>query len=443
MLKSQRNPPAIGDDEADAAFPVTFRVIVGALLGVLLFAGAGGWAATAQLTGAIVAAGMVKVDQNLKAIQHRDGGIVSEILVKEGDAVRKGDIMLRLDDVQTRAELSIVKNQLVELAARKTRLVAERDNAAELQFGAELSEAMSVVPTVFMGEARLFYGNRQNRESQKQQLQLGISQLEEEVNGLKVQLSAKQDELALIKTEHKKIKRLTDKNLLETSRKYIIDREMAKITGEYGEIQANIARSKARTSEIELQIIAIDEAARTEAQRDLTTVEQKISELSERKVAVEDRLQRTDIRAPLSGTVNELFVHTIGGVITPAEKLVTLVPTDAALKIQARLSPTDIDQVFSGQVAKLRFSAFNQRTTPELSGHVTYVSAATSNDPSSGETYYLADIGVAQVELAKLGDNKLLPGMPVEVFVSTEQRTALSFLSKPLTDQFSRAFREQ
>ncbi|WP_457584506.1 HlyD family type I secretion periplasmic adaptor subunit [Ensifer canadensis] len=443
MFKSQRQPSDTRDEESDAAFPVTFRIIGGAMLGVLLFAGAGGWAATAQLTGAIMAPGMVKVDQNLKAIQHRDGGIVSEILIKEGDFVRSGDIMLRLDDVQTRAELSIVKNQLIELAAQKTRLVAERDNVSELQFGPELGDAMRTVPAVFMGEARLFYGNRQNRDSQKQQLQLGISQLKEEINGLRVQLTAKQDELTLIKTEHKKIKRLTDKNLLESSRKYIIDREMAKITGEYGEIQANIARSKARTSEIELQIIAIDEAARTEAQRDLTAVEQKISELSERKVAVQDRLQRTDIRAPLSGTVNELFVHTIGGVITPAEKLVTLVPMDAALKIQARLSPTDIDQVFSGQVAKLRFSAFNQRTTPELSGHITYVSAATSNDPNSGETYYLADVGVTQGELTKLGHNKLIPGMPVEVFISTEQRTALSFLSKPLTDQFSRAFREQ
>ena len=443
MNKSDRKDPITREEDTDAAFPVTFRVIAGAMLGLLLFAGAGGWAATVQLTGAIVASGMVTVEQNLKAIQHRDGGIVSEIAVKAGDFVREGEIMLRLDDVQTRAELSIVKNQVNELMARRTRLIAERDNVFELTFPSELNDAIHALPAVFMGEARLFLGNRQNRESQKKQLQWGISQLEEEVKGLSAQRSAKQDELALVKTEHKKITRLTDKNLIETSRKYIIDREMAKIIGESGEVYANIARSKARKSEIELQIISIDEAARTEAQRELTTVEQKLSELNERKTAVEDRLQRNDIRAPLSGTVNELFVHTIGGVITPAEKLVTLVPADAVLKIQARLSPTDIDQVFSGQPVNLRFSAFNQRTTPELSGHVTYVSAATSNDPATGETYYLADVGVANRELTKLGDNKLLPGMPVEVFISTEERTAFSFLSKPLTDQFSRAFREQ
>ena len=289
----------------------------------------------------------------------------------------------------------------------------------------------------------MFDGNRQNRNSQKEQLVLGIDQLGEEIKGLESQRDAKIDEIALVKTEHGKIKGLTDKRLIETSRKYIIDREMAKLLGERGEVEANIARAKARMGEIRLQIIAIDETARTEAQRELSAIEPKLSELRERRVAIEDRLARADIRAPLSGTVNELAVHTIGGVITPAEKLVTLVPADAALKIEAKLSPTDIDQVFVGQPAKLRFSAFNQRTTPELHGRIAYVSAATSSDPSTGQVYYLADVIVPSDELEKLGDSKLLPGMPVEVFVSTEERTAMSFLSKPLADQFSRAFREQ
>ncbi|WP_245206581.1 MULTISPECIES: HlyD family type I secretion periplasmic adaptor subunit [unclassified Rhizobium] len=417
--------------------------MAGAILGVLLFAGAGGWAATTQLSGAIIASGLVKVDQNLKAIQHRDGGIVSEIAVREGDFVTEGQIMLRLDDAQTRAELSIVKHQLVELLARQSRLIAERDNLAKIDFGFGQRDLLSTNPAAFVGETRLFVGNRQNRESQKQQLQLGISQLEEEIKGLSAQRDAKIDELALVELEHKKIKGLTDKKLMETSRKYVIDREMAKLKGESSEIYASIARSKARQSEIGLQIIAIDEAARTEAQRELSAVEPKISELKEKKIAIEDRLWRTDIRAPLTGTVNELFVHTIGGVITPAEKLATLVPSQAALKIQAKLSPTDIDQVFYGQHARMRFSAFNQRTTPELSGKIAYVSPATSSDPASGDIFYLADVMVSAEEMAKLEGNVLLPGMPVEVFISTEQRTAFSFLAKPLTDQFSRAFKEQ
>lgn len=428
---------------SERAFPLAGRMTIGAALGLLLFAGAGGWAATAQLSGAVIAPGQVKVDRNMKSVQHRDGGIISEIAVKEGDFVTKGQVMLRLDDAETRAELSIVKTQLVELMARQVRLMAERDNLGAIVLSAELAARLDEFQHVFFGENRLFEGNRQNRKSQKEQLALGIDQLGQEITGLEAQHASKVDEISLVKIEHDKIKGLTDKRLIETSRKYIIDREMAKLVGEKGEIEAGIARAKAKTSEIQLQIIAIDEAARTEAQRELSSIEPKLSELRERRIAIEDRLARTDIRAPLSGTVNELAVHTIGGVITPAEKLVTLVPSDAALKIEAKLSPTDIDQVYVGRPAKLRFSSFNQRTTPELFGNVTYVSAATSTDPSTGQLYYLADVTVPSEELEKLGDNKLLPGMPVEVFVSTEERTALSFLSKPLTDQFNRAFREQ
>ncbi|PSH61253.1 HlyD family type I secretion periplasmic adaptor subunit [Phyllobacterium sophorae] len=438
--KNERSPLSV---ETDSSFPVATRVFAGVTLGVFLFVGAGGWAATAQLTGAVIAPGMVKVDQNMKSIQHRDGGIVSEIAVKEGDFVEKGQIMLRLDDAQTRAELSIVRTQLVELMARQARLMAERDNLDAIILSPELAPRLDDFQHVFFGENRLFEGNRQNRQSQKGQLELGIDQLGEEIRGLESQRNSKVDEIALVKVEHDKIKGLTDKRLIETSRKYIIDREMAKLVGEKGEVEASIARAKAKMSEIRIQIIAIDETARTEAQRELSSIEPKLSELRERRVAIEDRLARTDIRAPLSGTVNELAIHTIGGVISPAEKLVTLVPADAALKIEAKLSPTDIDQVFVGQPAKLRFSAFNQRTTPELHGSVAYVSAATSSDPSSGQVYYLADVVVPADELEKLGDAKLLPGMPVEVFVSTEERTAMSFLSKPLADQFNRAFREQ
>lgn len=440
MSRNQQRSQAALSPEDNNTFPVTARVLAGMALGVLLFAGAGGWAATTQLRGAIIAPGVIMVDRNLKSIQHRDGGIVSEIAIKEGDVVTKGQIMLRLDDAQTRAELSIVKAQLIELTARQARLIGERDNEEAIVF---LPDFGTEFPAIAAGERRLFDGNRKNRQNQKQQLQYGISQLEEELKGLVAQHDAKTGELELVKTEHTKIKGLADKKLIDTSRKYFIDRELAKLTGESGEIQANIARSRARMSEIQVQIIAIDEAARTEAQRELSVVEPKLSELRERRVAVEDRLSRTDIRAPLSGTVNELFVHTIGGVITPAEKLLTLVPADAALKIQARLAPTDIDQISVGQDARMRFSAFNQRATPELKGNIAYVSAATSTDPATGQIFYLADVAVPPAELAKLEDNKLLPGMPVEVFVSTEERTAMSFLAKPLTDQFNRAFREE
>jgi HlyD family secretion protein len=432
-----------GPIEADTAFRLGSRVLAGTLLGFLLVAGAGGWAATAQLSGAVIAHGVVKVDQNLKAIQHRDGGIVSEIAVREGDFVAEGQIMLRLDDAQTRAELSIVRTQQMELKGRKARLVAERDLLQAIEFPADLTDQADTFAEISLGETRLFDGNARNRASQKEQLQLGIEQLGEEIKGLEAQQTSKTDEMALVQQEHDKIKGLAEKRLIESSRVYTADRELARLVGERGEIDAGIARARVRMSEIRIQIIAIDETARTEAQRELSAVDQKLSELNERRVAIEDRLSRTDIRAPLSGTINELAVHTVGGVITPAEQLVTIVPEDAELKIEVRLSPTDIDQISIGQPTRLRFSSFNQRTTPELDGEIAYISAATSTDRSTGQIYYVGDVAVSPDELAKLGDNKLLPGMPVEAYLSTDQRTAMSYLSKPFADQFNRAFREQ
>jgi HlyD family secretion protein len=432
----QKNP--------EKSFGVRSRILVGVTLGLLLVGGVGGWAATAQLTGAVIAQGSVAVDQNLKSIQHRDGGIVSDIAVREGDFVTAGQVLIRLDDAQTKAEQSIVHSQLVELAARKSRLLAERDLLDKIEFPTKLNTGRPEIAVVVNGETRLFNGNQANRESQKKQLELGIEQIGEEIKGLEAQRTSKNDEIALLDVEHQKIKGLADKHLIEGTRVYTSNREKARLMGERGEVDAAIARAKTRMSEIRLQVISIDENARTEAQRELSVVGTKISELQDRRTAIEDRLARTDIRAPISGTVNELNIHTIGGVITPAEVLVTIVPEDAKLKVEVRLAPVSIDQVSVGQPARLRFSAFNQRTTPELKGQVVHVSPATSRDPATGETYYLGDVSVSAEELAKLGDGGvLLPGMPVEVYVSTEERTAMSYLVKPLTDQFNRAFRER
>lgn len=432
----QKNP--------EKSFRIGSRIFTGVTLGFLLVGGVGGWAATAQLTGAVIAQGSVEVDQNLKSIQHRDGGIVSEIAVREGDFVTAGQVLIRLEDAQTKAELSIVHSQLVELAARKGRLLAERDLLDKIEFPMELLASQPEIAVIVNGETRLFNGNQANRESQKQQLELGIEQIGEEIKGLEAQRTSKDDEIALLDVEHQKIKGLADKQLIEGTRVYTSNRDKARLMGERGEIDAAIARAKTRMGEIRLQIISIDENARTEAQRELSLVDTKMSEFQDRRTAIEDRLARTDIRAPISGTVNELNIHTIGGVITPAEILVTIVPENAKLKVEVKLAPVSIDQVSVGRPARLRFSAFNQRTTPELKGQIVHVSPATSRDPATGETYYLGDVSVTLEELAKLGeDGVLLPGMPVEVYVSTEERTAMSYLVKPLTDQFNRAFRER
>lgn len=431
------------DDGDERRFHIGGRVAVGFAFGLLLLAGVGGWAATAELTGAVIASGSVKVDRNLKAIQHRDGGIVSEIAVREGDFVESGQILLRLDDVQTRAELSIVRAQLAELAVKKARLMAERDGLVEMELPQLSDDAGQHIDDVVRGETRLLEGNLRNRKTQTEQLTLSMEQLGEEISGLEAQHAAKLDEIEIVEHEHGKIKGLADQKLIEGSRVFTTNRELARLNGEKAEIEAGIARAKVRISEVKLQIIAVDETARTEAQRELSAVEPKLAELRERAAAIKDRLHRTDIRAPIAGIVNELSVNTLGGVITPAEKLVTIVPEGAELKIEAKLAPTDIDQVRVGQAAKLRFSAFNQRTTPEIFGRIVYVSAATSVDQTTGQPLYLAEVKIPGDEMAKLGDNKLRPGMPLEVFISTEDRTAISYLAKPLVDQFERALREQ
>jgi len=429
--------------DANRTFRIGPRIFTGITLCLVLIGGAGGWAATAQLSGAVIAQGSVAVDQKVKAIQHRDGGIVSEIAIREGDFVEAGQVLLRLEDAQTKAELSILRSQLLELAARKARLLAERDGLQDIEFPSELKGSDRETALAVSGERRIFEGNRHNRQSQKQQLELGIEQIGEEIRGLEAQRSSKDREIALLDDEYGKIKGLADRNLIERNRIYTTDRDRARLLGERGEIDAAIARARTRISEIRLQIIAIDENARTEAQRELTVLESKLSELQDRRMAISDRLSRTDIRAPIAGTVNELNIHTIGGVITPAEVLVTVVPENAKLNVEFRLNPASIDQVDVGRPARLRFPAFNQRVTPELNGTVSHISAATTSDPATGEVYYTGKVWVSAEELAKIGEDALLPGMPVEVYVMTEERTALSYLAKPLTDQFSRAFRER
>lgn len=442
-LSGRAAPSAINDEDDDHSYRLGGRVATGLAFGILLLAGAGGWAATAQLNGAVIAPGVVKVDRNLKAIQHRDGGIVSEIAVREGDPVRTGQILIKLDDAQTRAELSIVRSQLIELSIRKARLIAERDGLDAMEMPASLVGSRDLIDRVVRGEARLLAGNIRNRSSQKEQLLLGIEQLGEEIRGLEAQRDAKGREAELVRSEHAKLKGLADKKLIEISRVNASERDQARLEGEKGEIESSIARAGVRISEIRLQVIAVDEVARTEAQRELSVVEPKIGELSERSTAIEDRLMRTDIRSPIDGTVNEVAVNTLGGVITPAERLVTLVPLDTVLHVEAKLAPNDIDQVRTGQMARLRFSAFNQRTTPELTGEVAYVAPATIVDPVTGQPHYVAQIRISDEERGKLGSDVLRPGMPLEVFISTEQRTALSYLGKPLVDQFSRAMREE
>jgi HlyD family type I secretion membrane fusion protein len=428
--------------EGRADFSLGPHVACGLVLALLLVVGFGGWAVSANLNGAVLGQGMVKVDQNLKEVQHRDGGIIRSIAVRQGDSVSEGQVLFQLEDVQTRAELSIVRSQLAEHLARGARLVAERDDFDKVAFPSNLAAFSEEVVEIIKGETRLFEGNRTNRESRKEQLEIGIVQSGEEIKGLQARHVAKSEELRLVEMERTKFLGLFQKGYIDGTKVFNINREWARLLGERGEIEATLARAKLRISETRLQIISINDTARTEAQRELRLVEAKLSELQDRRVASEDRLSRTEIRSPIAGTVNEMTIFTIGGVITPAARLATIVPIGAKLTIEVRIAPADIDQVKPGQAARLRFSAFDRNTTPEIPGRVSHVSPATTKDPATGQNYYTCEVQI-EGDTAALGDRKLLPGMPVEVMITTEERKALSFLTKPFTDHASRMFLER
>ena len=430
-------------ESTEKSFPLFPRVAAGLVLAVALLVGCGGWAAIAQLQGAVITTGVVKVDQNVKEIQHRDGGIVKAIEIRQGDAVKEGQVLLSLDDVQIKAELLIVSAQLAELLGRKARLLAERDGHSEISFPKNLDTMSSSAELVKQGEQRLFTGNKLGRDSQKEQLELSINQTGEEIKGMEARQYAKRAEIELVSAEREKLFGLYEKRIVEYNRVYSASRDWARLLGEKGEIESSIARAKVRMTEVRVQIIAIDQNASTEAQRELRAVDARISELTERKLAIEDRLSRSEIRAPVAGYVNELFVHTVGGVITPAARIATIVPEKAVLKVEARISPVDIDQVREGYNARVRLSAFNRNTTPELPATVVMISPASTRDPANNQEYYIAYIQLADVSLLDLNGMRLVPGMPVEVFISTAERTAMSYLVKPITDQMNRAFRER
>lgn len=426
----------------DATFSMKGRVVAGSVFAILLVAGIGGWAATAKLSGAVISTGTVLVDEHVKVVQHLDGGVIRAIEIREGQEVAQGQVLLTLDDLGIRTERSILLGQLAELVAREARLIAERDAGASIAFPADFQDRFPDAALIARGEEQLFSSNLRNRQSQREQLDLQVAQLREEIGGLELQGAAVAEELTLVREERTRMGSLADKGLIETTRINSTDREIARMSGSQGEITAGIARAEARISEIELQILSIDDVAYTEAQRELRTIEARIAELDDRLHEVEERLARTEIRSPVAGTVNELSVTTLGGVITPAERLLTIVPKDADLKIEFRVATKDIDQIHVGQAAKLRFSAFNQRTTPEVEAIVSRVSAAATSDPQTGQSFYLAEADMTG-DLSVLGERTLVPGMPVEVFVQTAEQIAIAYFAKPFTDQITRAFREE
>ena len=417
----------------------------GITLLIVLCGGVGGWAATTEISGAVIAPGVLVVDTNVKKVQHPTGGVVGEIRARDGDRVAIGDIVVRLDETVTRANLAIVLRGLDELVARKARLEAERDGLEGIAFPSEFIERLSEpqVAAIIAGERKLFDLRQSARVGQKSQLRERIAQLREEIGGIGAQIKAKAQEIVLIQRELTGARDLWEKNLMPITKLTQLEREATRLEGERAQLTATSAQSKGKISELELQIIQVDRDLASEVGKELREVDAKIGEFVERKVAAEDQLKRIDIRAPQDGVVHQSVVHTIGGVINAGEQLMLIVPSTDNLIVEAKFAPQDIDQVKIGQRAVLRFTSFNQRTTPELNGVVTRVSADTTVDQRTSAPYYTLRISLSREEIARLGEVTLVPGMPVESFIQTGDRKVISYLMKPLSDQVMRAFRER
>jgi HlyD family secretion protein len=419
--------------------------LAGCTIAVVALGGVGGWASTTRIAGAVVATGIVVVETSVKKVQHPTGGVVGEIRVRDGNRVTAGDLLIRLDETVTRANLQVITRQLDELAIRQARLGAERDREDSLRIPSTLAGRLSEpeVAAIVTGENTLFESRKEALAGLKSQLRERIAQLKEEIAGLTGQADAKAREIALVKIELDGVEKLWAKNLVSITKLTAMRREDARLDGERGQLVASAAQAKGKIAETELQIIQLGQEMRKEVMKDLREAQAKEAELFERKVAAEDQLKRIDIRAPQAGVVHQLSVHTIGGVITQAEPIMLIVPEDDSLVVEAKLSPQDIDHIRPGGEAYIRFPAFNQRTTPEFEGQVTRVAADLSKDQQNNLAYYIVRISIAEKDQARTEVMRLVPGMPAEVHIRTTERTALSYLMKPLFDQFALAFKER
>lgn len=430
-----------------SATPATRRSLDRHMLGVLGIVGlacmAGAWTGTTRLSGAIIATGSLVVETNIKKVQHPTGGIVATLNVQEGAQVRPGELLVRLDATTTQANLDTVTKGLWEMEARGARLEAERDGLPDVAFPRDLVRAGPEATRVVDGERRLFLFRREALLGQKSQLKERIGQLRDEIRGLTEQAEAKTQEAAIIEREYQGVMDLWRKNLIQMSRVTGLEREMSRIKGERGTLVASIAGTRGKISETELQVIQLEQNLRSDVAKELAEIRAKSATLVEQKVTALDQLRRIDIRAPQAGFVHELSVHTVGGVISPGEAVMLIVPVADTLVAEVRVAPQDIDRIRVGQAAGVRFPSFDQRTSPELTGTVSRVAADVSEDKRTGVSFYLVRLGVTKDEIGRLDGGRLVPGMPVEAFIRTADRTVFSYLTKPIADQARRAFREK
>jgi HlyD family secretion protein len=411
------------------------------LAGIVTF---GGWATLVPLASAIAVPGSLVAETSVKKVQHSTGGVVAKILARDGMHVKEGDTLLRLDETQTRTNRQVIAAQLNQVRVRIARLIAERDEAREPIFPDDLSSQPEDkdVGQLLASERSFFRARATSRQNQKEVLQTRIVQLEREISGLTGQLKSRITQIDLVREELKGLQGLFERHLVPVTRLTTLQREAARLEGEQAQMSSAISEAQSKIGEAKLQIEQIDQGFRSEVLKDLREAQDKEAELAERSIAAKDQLDRIEIRAPASGVVHQLSVHTLGGVISPAEVIMEIVPDTDELQVEARLPPNEIDHVQTGQKGMVRFSAFNQRTTPQLEGLVSYVSADLAHDRQTNAAFYTVRVTLPGDQRRRLGGLQLVAGMPAEVFLQTGTRTMMSYLLKPISDQLERTFNE-
>jgi HlyD family type I secretion membrane fusion protein len=396
-----------------------------------------------QLSSAVVAFGDVSVDSKVKKIAHPAGGVISAIFVRDGDRVRAGQLLMKFDSKVSGVNAQSAGKSLDQLLAMQARLTAERDGATAISFPAELRDARTPSADAAMTEERqVFALRRTEREGQQRQLEERVAQAQQLIVGYRAQIATAQQELTLIQPELEGLRQLYATKFTTLNRLNELERTAVTLKGSVASLNSQVAQANAQVAELRQQILQLSQNARSDAGTALADAALRVSEQRAHQVDAADTLGRSEIRAPQSGIVDKLAFSTVGGVVPPAQTIMELVPDHDLLTIEAKVSPSDIDQVQSGQRAELRFTAFNVRTTPEIQAIVRRVSPERQTDERTGTSYYTALIDIPAGQLKRLGTLKLVPGMPVEAYIRTGRRSMLSYLVKPASDQLARSFRQ-
>lgn len=442
----EKTPTSDDVSVVSQAWSARFHVVVGLIGIALLVGGFGTWSVTTNIAGAIIAPGAIEVEQNRQVVQHPDGGVIQSIEVHDGDRVEAGDVLIRLDPEDLQSELTIVQNQLFELIARRGRLEAERDGTDGITYAPLLVEAateMNEAQNLIDGQERLFVQRRENLASEIEQMRKRLSQIGNQNDGIRAQQTALSTQLELIEEELANKKSLQEKGLAQSSVVLALERDKASLLGSEGELAATIAQNEGKITEIEIEILKLSTQRREEAIQTLRDLGYQELELAERRRALIARLGRLDIRAPLPGVIHAMQVYAEREVIQPAQPLLYIVPQDQRLLIAAQIEPIHVDEVHPGQEVTLRIAAFDSRNTPELTGKVQVISPDSITDEKTGMSYYRVRIELLEGEVEKLPEGTILiPGMPVDAYLRTADRSPLAYLVQPFSDYFKKAFRE-